>query len=261
MSEITAFDALCKMGIRVFEYDTVSSTNTLAKEHAIESGSAPALFVAREQTNGRGRMGRSFYSPADTGLYMTLLLDVTEDAPSSVVKLTTCAAVAVSDAIESVIGKQTGIKWVNDLYVDGKKVSGILCESFFANDKRYAIIGVGVNLCTQSFPAQIKKIAASLGTSDAVGVRSTLAAEIAERLAKIYAAAKRGDNAYVEQYKKRSVVIGKEVTFSSGDLCGSGFAEKIDADGALHVRLADGETVVLNSGEISLRIKKEDTDK
>ena len=260
VSERYAFDALCERGVHVFEYDTIGSTNTQAREYAQNGGSAPALFVAREQTDGRGRMGRSFFSPMDTGLYMTLLLDVTDDAPTSVVRITTCAAVAVSDAIEQVCGKQTKIKWVNDLYLAAKKVCGILAESFCADGKRYVIIGVGVNLCTERFPAELDGIAASLGICGADDLRTTLAVEITERMIEIYDRARAGDITYIGEYKRRSAVLGKEVVFSSGELCGSGVAESIDADGSLHVRLSDGTEVVLNSGEISLRIKREDTD-
>ncbi len=258
MGKDRAFSALEEMGVSVFEYDELGSTNTAAREYAQLCGKAPALILAKKQTEGRGRMGRSFYSPADTGLYMTLLLDVTHDTPHSFVGLTTAAAVATARAIERTTGILVGIKWVNDLYIEQKKVCGILCESFSSGEKRYAIIGIGVNLSTADFPEEIRDIAASLGVADACLVRQRLAESICICLLGIYGQMRAGDTSYIGEYKRRSVVLGREVTFTVGDRQGSGVAEDIDADGALYVRCSDGRLEALNSGEISLRIRKED---
>ncbi len=253
-----AFETLKKRGVGVFEYETVGSTNTEARVYAQSGGIAPALFLAREQTEGRGRMGRSFYSPRDTGLYMTLLLDVTGDAPSSAVRLTTCAAVATARAVEECTDISVGIKWVNDIYIDEKKICGILAESFIANDRRYVMIGVGINLSTKAFPDEIAGIAASLGLDDASSVVGRLADSIGANLMDIYESVRACDTSYIDEYKRRSVVLGRAVTYTAGDKRGSGIAEDIDENGALYVRLEDGSREILNSGEISLRIKKED---
>jgi len=252
------FSTLIKRGVSVFEYDTVGSTNTEARAYAQNGGIAPALFIANEQTAGRGRLGRSFYSPADTGLYMTLLLDVTGDVASSVVRITTCAAVATARSIEECTGISVAIKWVNDIYIDGKKICGILAQNFEANGKRYVMIGVGINLSTGDFPEEIKGIAASLGVENAPLVARKLANSIGVNLMDIYERVKNGDILYIEEYKRRSAVIGRAVIYTVGNKQGSGIAENIDQNGALYVRLDNGGLEILNSGEISLRIKKED---
>ncbi len=189
---------------------------------------------------------------------MTLLLDVTSDAPSSAVRLTTCAAVATARAIEECTDISVGIKWVNDIYVGQKKICGILAQSFAVNERRYAMIGVGVNLATKDFPEELSAIAASLDVEDAPRVSRRLADRIGASLMDIYDEVRAGKTSYINEYKKRSVVLGRLVTYTAGDKQGSGIAEDIDANGALFVRLSDGSVEVLNSGEISLRIKKED---
>ena len=135
-----------KKGISLIRYAITDSTNTRAKEY-INSGDEPipALFIADGQTDGRGRMGRSFYSPEQTGLYATLLFK----APKSedrLLSLTSLAAVAAAEAIDELLGVSVEIKWVNDLYKNGRKVAGILAESFERYSQRYIALGIGINL-------------------------------------------------------------------------------------------------------------------
>ena len=153
------------MEITIHRYGTIDSTNSEAKRYGLSGGAIPAVFVAREQTAGRGRMGRSFYSPNGTGLYYSMLLPLPEKTDHAV-SLTAAAAVAAAEAISRVLGCEVGIKWVNDLYRDGKKVAGILCESFPYEDKRLAVIGIGINLSTQQFPEELAEVAASLFGTD-----------------------------------------------------------------------------------------------
>jgi BirA family biotin operon repressor/biotin-[acetyl-CoA-carboxylase] ligase len=251
-------DKLLARGISAFEYDTLDSTNSEARRYALDGKTTPAIFVAKHQSEGRGRCGRSFYSPDSTGLYMTLLLDVTDDAPSSVVKLTTCAAVATASALQESFGADVGIKWVNDIYVGEKKVSGILAESFSSEARRYVVIGVGVNLSTKRFPSDIEHIAGSLGIEDTECVRTELAQLLGARLFDMYERIKIGDVSYIEEYKKLSIVLGREVTYTVNGECFEGIAEDIREDGGLCIVRPNGTKTVLSSGEISLRIKKED---
>ncbi len=239
------------------KYKTLDSTNNEARRYAADGGSAPALFVAEEQTGGRGRMGRSFYSPARTGLYMSLLLDVTQAPPASVVKLTCVAAVAAARAIKNTVGVETGVKWVNDLYLDGKKVCGILAESFSLGDKRYAVVGVGVNLWTTSFPSELDGIAGCVTrrvTRDSEEETVlALALSVCEEFFDVY---ENGAD-FIEEYRSRSVVLGKRVVYTVNGQRREGVAEDITDGGGLVVTRDGGEKETLSSGEITLRPEKQ----
>lgn len=244
-------------GINVFSFELIDSTQQAARRYAQNAQKCPALFIADSQTQGRGRLGRSFYSPFATGIYMTLLLDVTDDAPAGVCRLTSAAAVAVALAAESVTGAQCLIKWVNDIYVHGRKACGILAESFFVLDRRYVAIGVGINLCTSDFPEDISDVACSLTDGASQETRARLALSVACRLYDAYRSLCDGDVSYMDEYRRRSAVIGKQVTFIKNGEAQNGTAVSVDDDGGLCVELEDGRTVTLNSGEITLRIKED----
>ena len=236
----------------VFVHESLDSTNSEARRLAESGCDAPTLIIAKEQSAGRGRMGRSFYSPADTGLYMTALLEAAEDLRDTVL-ITTTAAVATSRAIERLARISVGIKWVNDLYFNGKKICGILCESFEASGKRFVAVGVGVNLSTKDFPAELVNIAGSLGVRD--DIRDDLAALIFGELWRAYHASDRGD--VLAYYKARSVVINKNIVFFEDGRKYFGTATDIDGYGRLLVRLDGGGEKILSSGEITLRLDKE----
>ena len=235
-------------------FSEIDSTNSEAKRYAVGGGQAPALFLAEAQTAGRGRMGRSFFSPMDTGIYLSLLLR-TDAALSDPITATTASAVAVRQAILSVTGISVGIKWVNDLYFRGKKVCGILAESFFLGDERYLIVGVGVNLSTAVFPEELTDIAGAL-LSEPTDLRDALVAEIALRLYRILT--KTESKSFLEDYRANSIVLGKPMTYTQNGISREGVAEQIDEDGHLFVRHADGTHALLSSGEISLRMKEGD---
>ena len=249
--------ALAERKVSVYSFDCVDSTNSLARRMVLAGEiSAVSLVIADGQTGGRGRMGRSFFSPADTGIYMTLVLDVTSDSSASVMRLTSAVSVAVSRAIESVTGKSVGIKWVNDLYLDGKKICGILAESFFAGERRYAIVGVGINLSTRDFPSELADIAGSLSDADGSAFRKDLTLAVCCEMYDIYERIRRGDFSYMEEYRLRSVVLGRRVTLVRDGVIDSGVAVSVDDEGALHVRCDDGSEKALRSGEISLRMSE-----
>ena len=236
------------LGVRVSLLDTVDSTNEEARRQASASLKTPALIIANSQTSGRGRMGRSFHSPADTGLYMSYLTKSPQNAADTV-SLTTAAAVAVSLAIEEIYGIDTEIKWVNDILVRGRKVCGILCESFAANGERFVVIGIGVNISTSDFPEEIREKAGSLEGDSSK--RLALAAAILKRLTAFYEDPQSPD--IIKIYKERSAVLGRRVR-----LWGEGeqiFAtvRDIDERGALCVMLDSGEIKKIHSGEITLR--------
>jgi BirA family biotin operon repressor/biotin-[acetyl-CoA-carboxylase] ligase len=160
LSKLSIEKELAKTGVQVFCYKDIESTNRKAKELSVQGVETPFVVVAATQNAGRGRLGRVFESP-EGGVYFSLVLSGKDIVNPDLV--TTSASLAVSRAMERLTGIKTDIKWVNDLYFNGKKVCGILCESFTANGKRFSVIGVGINLSTENFPDEIKNVAASLG--------------------------------------------------------------------------------------------------
>lgn len=234
----------------VRRYKTLDSTSTFLKALAEEGEREGVVVIADEQTAGRGRRGRSFYSPDSSGLYMSFLLRPSLP-PSEALFITTATAVAVSRAIESLYDKKAEIKWVNDILIDGKKAAGILTEASFSGDSSrldYVIVGVGVNVTTSAFPDEIKDIAISLGEDR----KEALAGAILEEFRKIYDSFP--EHTFFEEYKSRSAVIGREIEIL-GEERRFGRALGIDGECRLEVMLDSGEVVRLSSGEVSTRIK------
>lgn len=239
--------------LEVIVLDTVDSTNNEAKRMLATGDCADHLIIANEQTNGRGRLGRSFYSPKNTGIYMTLLMQ-SRLPLSDAVTVTTAAAVAVVKAIENVTGIVSEIKWVNDVYVNGKKVCGILTEAisdFETGTAKSIIIGIGINITTEHFPDDIQDRAASLRAN--VPVRNNIIAETANQLVSIY------DNlpdktSFISCYREHSLVIGKKIDFYINNIKQTGIARDIDDNGGLIVSLSDGSCITLSSGEVTVRL-------
>ena len=252
-----AFASLEGNGVSVFYYDVTDSTNSQAKRACLSGVSAPALFVADAQSGGRGRMGRSFFSPPKTGIYLTVLIEAPCSAERSL-KLTSAAAVAVRRAILQVTGISTKIKWVNDIYLGDRKIAGILAESFQSpcSDKRYVALGVGINLFTEEFPDELKAIAGSLINSEKASekLRPDLALRTAQLLFELLADP--DQPSIMAEYRENSAVIGKRVRFYENGTATDGIALSVDDRGALLVQKDDGNTVALASGEISLRISE-----
>lgn len=299
-------------------YDTLESTNLTAKQMAVSGAPHGSVVAAVSQTSGRGRLGRSFFSPKDAGVYFTVILRPDQmtggssaaagtgrdnaaaegtgsagaDRTSSLdrgvgsgagtvnpVLMTTAAAVAVSRAIEEVSGREVQIKWVNDLYLDGKKVCGILTEgvtNFETGTIESIVIGIGINCFrpTDDFPGDLSSRAASLFSfsSDQPGEASAaprafsknaLIAAAVDQLIDIQS--ELSGSRFMREYKDRSCVLGKEILFFPGgiptatglpgDDAGDnrGIVEDFDDCGGLVVRLADGSTKTLSTGEISIR--------
>lgn len=230
------------MAAHMLLYDTIDSTNTELKRRAAQGAESGTVVLADAQTSGRGRLGREFYSPAGSGVYFSILLRP-EIPAEQLVLFTTAASVVVCHAIETVTGKSPSVKWVNDLYLDGKKVCGILTEK----QGDAVVIGVGIN-CTTVFEGELAKIAGSLSQE---GVRCRLAAELVNGFMNIEDSIV-GKN-FLEEYRRRSLVLGKEITvLQEPDSCY--FAEDIGEQGELILRTQSGEKKILSSGEISIRM-------
>lgn len=237
-------------------YKTVHSTNAILQEIAIEGGKHGCVVLSSAQTGGRGRFGRSFYSPSDKGIYMSILLRPDMNADKATL-ITTAAAVAVCEAIEKVSNLKPQIKWVNDIYIEGRKVCGILTEASFSMESgriEHAVLGIGVNVyCPQDgFPDEIKNIAGYIFEDRRNDARNRLVAEILNCFMRRYSVL--AQNSFMHEYKKRSLVIGRKITVLSANKTESAVALDIDESCHLLVRYEDGREEYLSSGEISIKL-------
>ena len=236
-------------------YETTDSTNLRCKAMAETGAPEGTLVIASHQSAGRGRLGRSFFSPAETGLYMSLLLRPAI-APEEALCITTCAAVCVSEAIETISGRSADIKWVNDVYLDNRKVCGILTEAAFTTTGdalRYAVLGIGVNLVPPEgeFPPEIRNIAASVFTNREEDLRSRLAAEIVNRFFSYYPTLT--EKTFFDGYRNRLFLKGQPVQILWGSRTGSGVCLDVDRDLRLLVQMEDGTMQALSTGEVSVK--------
>ncbi|MDD6276748.1 MAG: biotin--[acetyl-CoA-carboxylase] ligase [Clostridia bacterium] len=232
--------------IDIYVYDEIDSTN-LQSERFIKDGKDDIFAViADSQTAGMGRQGKSFYSPSETGVYLTVAVKP-EIELNEAVTLTSAAAVAVAHVLKK-SGAEPRIKWVNDIYINDKKVCGILAKAVKSLDgELWVIIGIGVNVTTENFPEELRSSAASIGIEID---RSLLAAEIISSVLNI--TENLSDRSYMDEYRKMSNVIGREIVFIRNGEKTPAKAVGIDDNGGLIVDTGNG-TEILTSGEITLR--------
>lgn len=250
----------CKVHI----LEEVDSTNNYAKN--FDDLSSPHLVIANSQTKGKGRLGRSFYSPHSKGLYMTLAFKPDFGLEQSML-VTTVAALAVCQAFESVTGLGPKIKWVNDIYLNEKKVCGILTEAesnFETGTINKIVVGIGINCFEQNFPEEIADKAAFIGTAPKEFSRSQLAAAVVN---KFFELLNNFDKRKVlREYKSRSMLLGQQILLygtSYGALPENGGkgirarAIDIDENGGLIVEYLEGrrsrEMETITSGEVTIR--------
>ena len=260
-------DVLSESGVRqyltgeaknldIHVFDTLESTNLTLRELANAGAPEGTVVLAAAQTGGRGRKGRSFYSPAGTGVYVSILLRP-DLAAEDAVRITTAAAVAVCEAVESVSGRAAAIKWVNDVLMDGKKVCGILTEASFGMESGridYAVLGAGINVYAPDggFPAEIAKVAGSVLEHSLPDAKNRLAAAYLSSLLPLYLAL--GSAEAIAAYRRRSLAIGRTVTVLSGTGARSARALDVDERCRLLVEYEDGACAALSSGEISIKL-------
>ena len=231
----------------------MDSTNTYAKGLALSGGAHGTLVAADRQTAGRGRRGRSFFSPPGTGLYMSLILRPLIEL-ERFQAVTIAAAVAVCRTIESLTFRRPRIKWVNDIFLEGadgeeRKICGILTEAVSDVESgaiESVVVGIGLNVSTRDFSPDLARIAGSLFPGSVS--RNRLAAGIAERL--MDCQERLGDPALIREYRDRSLLLGREVRFMRDGAECRGVALDIDAQGCLLLREEDGTVVALRSGEV-----------
>lgn len=242
-------------------YKTVESTNIIARDMAVNGAESGTVVLAEEQTNGYGRNGKSFFSPYGTGIYMSIILNLKKEKKlfnSSFI--TTAAAMAVSKSIEEVSNENTQIKWVNDVFINEKKVCGILTEGAFSfEDGRldYAVIGIGVNVNfpKNGFPKELDNIAASINLkNDTINtqsdMRNILIAKILENLYDYYF----NDVVFYEEYKKRSFLIGKKVSININDKEHIVRVLDIDETFALIIEFQNGKIDRVISGSVNYKL-------
>lgn len=239
-------------------YQETDSTNRAAKQAAVggEAGHG-SVVLSCSQSNGRGRRGRSFYSPSQAGLYLSVVLQPQGNLRESLL-LTTEAAVAVYKAVKTVTGIELDIKWVNDLYYEGKKVCGILTEAvtdFESGEIQFAVVGIGLNLYEEEggYPPELAGIAGGLYRSreEAEGTdRNRLAAEIVNCLLRETRELK-----LPPEYLERNIVPGHRIRILDGQQERSAYALSICPDGRLRVREEDGTETFLAYGEVSLTVE------
>jgi BirA family biotin operon repressor/biotin-[acetyl-CoA-carboxylase] ligase len=229
----------------VYVFDSIDSTNNECKRR-IAQGQERFLVLSDEQTNGRGRSGKAFFSPKGTGLYMSLAMKA-DMGFESAVGITAYAAVCVAKAVRTLTGLDCGIKWVNDVYLDGKKVCGILTEAvagFESGLVENIVVGIGINLRPAAVPEGLENI---VGFLNCGAVKNALSAAITNALLEY-----RGDDkSYMADYKRLSVVLGRQVSYVSMGEKRFGVAVDIDDGGGLVVETSEGRET-LRGGEISL---------
>lgn len=233
----------------------VTSTNALLKQAAADGAREGTVIVAAEQTAGRGRFTRSFFSPGDSGVYFSILLRPRVSADAAVL-ITTAAAVAVAEAAEALSGQKADIKWVNDILIDNKKICGILTEAALNLESGaldYAVLGIGVNVYKPEggFPEEIKDKAGAVFENRGKDLRSRLAAEIIGRFLGYYDSL--SDKTFLDSYRRRCIVLNRDITVIAGNVTRNAAVLGIDDGCRLHVKYADGTEDYLSSGEISIR--------
>lgn len=249
-------DAVGEYPAPVYVHERLDSSNQTAKRLALAGAPHGTLVLAGQQSAGRGRMGRRFESPAGKGIYLSLVLRAPVPA-SEALGVTVGAAVAVARAVQKLCGIELGIKWVNDLYYQGKKVCGILTEASLDCESgalAYAIVGIGINLTLpQTLPPELQDIMGAVfaGAQPEGDAASRLAGDVWTRFFRAYR--RLPETAFLEAYRARSILIGQDVDVLRPSGPVPARAIGIDAHAGLIVRYPDGTQETLSSGEVSVR--------
>ena len=239
-------------------YDCIPSTNDLAKTMAKEGAPDGTVILAAQQTAGRGRMGRSFHAPQGLGIYFSLILRP-QCAPEQLLHLTCATAVAMCDAVESCTGFRPGVKWINDLIANKKKLGGILTELSINSQTGlvdWAVIGIGINCLhkSQDFPAELQDIATSLLQVTGKPTKpEELAAHMILELSRMSEILLTKQTAIMDTYRADCVTLGKQVVLLRGEETRPGTALRIDDLGGLVMQFPDGTVETVQSGEVSVR--------
>jgi BirA family transcriptional regulator, biotin operon repressor / biotin---[acetyl-CoA-carboxylase] ligase len=247
------------IGRSIVHFDSIDSTNSKAKQLADSAEADGTIIISEEQTNGRGRLGRSWVSPKHKGVWMSIILKPDLN-PMEAVKLTQIAAAAVVEA-SSELGMKTFVKWPNDIVMNHKKICGILTEmSAELTRINYVIVGIGinVNIDEADFPEDIKAIATSLKTETKASVnRQELVGKILNNFETLYLKFIKENDIKTSLHicRQNSALLGREIMVVKRAGNVEAKALDIDAEGRLLVQYADGSEEYVISGEVSIRGK------
>ena len=240
---------------------TTDSTNRRVQELAMNGAPDGMIVIANEQTAGRGRLGRTFHSPKDTGIYFSVLLRPTCE-PSEIVQITTWTAVAIARAVERTTGMRPDIKWVNDLMMGGRKICGILTEMSVESETgtiQYVVAGIGVNVNQEisDYPEELRGIAGSIAMAVGHPVRrARLTACMIEEMDNLRRDWPSGRADYLRAYREMCISTGREVLVTdarhTGEFAKHGFCEAVNDDFSLRIRYDDGSYENVSSGEVSV---------
>lgn len=250
---ISAANSAKRLGCKMVILDETDSTNNAAKELAAQGAVHGTVVTADHQTSGKGRMGRKFVSPPGMGLYMSVVIRP-EFSTLFAPLITSAAAVAAAEAVEKLCGRDVHVKWVNDLYLNGRKICGILTEASLgleANSLDYAVIGIGINVRRFDFGDELRERVTSIEDETGVRVdRNILCAEVLDRLE--YRLGQIESRGHLDEYRRRELLTGNRITANVGLERIEGIALGTDDNANLVVRLDDGSVRSLSSGEAEL---------
>ena len=251
-STLNKMDITCD----VFVFEETESTNTTAKGFAREGMSENTVILADSQTGGRGRLGRKFFSPDGTGLYLSIIIRP-KFKYNDAFLITPAVAVAVAKVLREHYQLDARIKWVNDIYINDKKVCGILTESSFDKNgnTEWAVIGIGINLCPpkDGYPKELSEIAGAL--FEVAPVREIFASEIIAEV--ILTCRSLPSRSFIDSYRSLSYLTGKTVTLPSGEevkVIG------IDDSCGLVIEYPDKRIKSLITSEVSVKLLKSTSD-
>lgn len=252
---IDSIREFAKRNYNIELFDTIDSTNSYLKSNAYNKKEG-SIVISKNQSAGKGRLGRSFFSPEGSGIYMSILLKPQLDIGDTGL-ITAMSALAVSDAIKTVTGIDCPIKWVNDIYYNDKKLCGILCEAGYNMELAnlsYVVVGIGINVYepNEGFPKDIANIATALLREKTYNLRNNLVATIADKI--FYYYSRIGDRSFVKDYRDRCFVPGRDISVIKNGESIEAKAIDIDESCRLLVQYKDGNKEYLNSGEISIKL-------
>lgn len=238
-------------------FDHITSTNDVLKQLAAQGAPEGTTLIAGSQSNGKGRLGRQFLSPPETGIYMSVLLRP-QCSPMDLMHLTCAAGSAACNAIQTATGFRPGIKWTNDIVFEKRKLAGILVELIMGKESKLdcAIIGIGIN-CNQQpqdFPEGLRSFAGSLRMAAGKPVdRALIAAAMVDSFCQMNGTLLTHKDAILAAYRRDCITIGQQVSVVRGENVRHGLALDVDDQAALIVQYDDGTIEHVNSGEVSVR--------
>lgn len=241
---------------KILCFDKITSTNDVLREMAQKGAGQGQVAIAEEQTIGKGRENRKFYSPRSCGIYMSMILQP-KGSVLETISITAWIAVAVSRAIENVCKIKTGIKWVNDLVLNKKKICGISTELSLVGESakiQYIITGIGINVNQDSMPDEIKDVATSIRKESGIRYsRAELVAEVIKQLDRLCEEWGEKKEEYLKEYRDRNVTLHNQLRVIRGNDQKTSYAEEIDEDFGLVVSFPDGTKETVRSGEVKVR--------